>query len=176
MKGLIMKIIEELDNILCKAKENGEYLRKDLPSTMMAMDKEINITVESYSKLTEERKIKIEKMISIDIAWLLLCFAINMATYSLRLTEQEYFTNGLTALRIVFRMFDEREIILIMSLYYDVHKRTGLSFEKTLNYNDEFTSFISKFLRRNEDEKSLKAMGYILMKDENNNLIYQRTW
>lgn len=114
--------------------------------------------------------------ISTDIAWLLLCFAINMATYSLRLSEQKYFSNGLIALGMVLGNLDRREIMVVMPLYYNVSKQKKLSFEKVLNLNDEFAALVKNFLSRNEEDKTLESMGYILVKDENSNLIYQRTW
>ena len=171
-----MKILKELEITLKDAKDSGEYWGKGVSSSMMRMDIELNRIIGDYILLSKEEKKSVCNGITTDIAWLLLCFAINMANYSLRFSEQKYFSNGLTALGMVLDILDKREIILIMPLYYDVYKRNGLSFEKILNQNDEFATFVSNFLSRNEDDKSLECMGYILTKDENNNPIYQRTW
>lgn len=171
-----MNILKELEITLKEAKDSGEYWEKGAPSSMMKMDIELNRIIVEYNLLSNEEKKSVCKGISTDIAWLLLCFAINMATYSLRFSEQKYFSNGLTALGMVLGILDQREIILIMPLYYDVHKRERLSFERVLNHNDEFASFVKNFLNRNEEDKTLESMGYILTADENNNPIFQRTW
>jgi len=39
-----------------------------------------------------------------------------------------------------------------------------------------FSSFHKEFLDRDEDDKTLECMGYVLANDENNNPVYQRTW
>ena len=171
-----MNILKELEIMMKEAKDSGEYWKKSVPSSMMKMDIELNRIIGDYILLSKEEKKSVCNGISTDIAWLLLCFAINMATYSLRFSEQKYFSNGLTALGMVLGILDQREIILIMPLYYDVHKRNRLSFEKILSQNDEFATFIRNFQSRNENDKTLECMGYILTIDENNNPIYQRTW
>lgn len=171
-----MNILKELEITLKEAKQSGEYWEKGVPSSMMKVDIALNRIVGDYILLSKEERKSVCNGISTDIGWMLLCFSINMATYSHRVSEQKYFTNGLTALGMVLGILDQREIILIMPLYYDVHKRNGLSFEKVLIQNNEFASFIKNFLNRNEEDKTLESMGYILTTDENNNPIYQRTW
>lgn len=171
-----MQLLKKLEDILFEAKNSGEYWVKAVPNSMMKMDVELNSIIENYVSLSEEEKKLVCIGISTDIAWLLLCFAINMATYSLRLSVQKYFTNGLTALGMVLGILDPREIILIMPLYYDVYKRNGLSFDKVLNQNDEFSLFVNNYLNRNDEDKTLASMGYILTIDEDNNPTYQRTW
>ncbi len=171
-----MNIIKEIEITLDEAKNSGEYWEKNIPSSMMRMDIELNKIIENYVTLSKEEKKIVYNDISTDIAWSLLCFAMNMATYSLRFSEQRYFTNGLLALGMILSILDQREILLIMPLYYDVSKRNKLSFEKIIAQNDDFTDFVKKFLNRKEEDKTLECMGYILTKDENNNLIYKRTW
>lgn len=171
-----MNILKGLEITLNEAKDSGEYLEKGAPQSMMKMDIEINRIIEDYVLLSKEERKSVCKDISTDIAWMLLYFAVKMATYSLRFSEQKYFSNGLTAISLVFGMLDQRDILLVMPLYYDVHKRNGLSFKNMLTQNDELTTFVSNFLRRNEEDKTLECMGYILTKDDKNNPIYQRTW
>jgi hypothetical protein len=171
-----MNILKELESTLKEARNSGEYWGKGVPSSMMKMDIELNRVIGEYILLSNEEKKSVRKGISTDSAWLLLCFATNMATYSLRLSEQKYFSNGLTALSMILGVIDQREILLIMPLYYDACKQKDLSFEKILKQNDEFATFIRSFLSRNEDDKTLECMGYKLVMDENNNPIYQRTW
>lgn len=171
-----MQSLKELEDILVEAKKSGEYWEVKIPISMMKMDVELNRIIDKYDILSIEEKKLIRNGISTDIAWLLLGFAINMATYTLRLSEQKYFSNGLIALGMVLGILDQREIILIMSLYYDVSKRNKMSFDKIISQNDEFATFVKNYLNRNEEDKTLESTGYILTKDENNNLIYKRTW
>jgi len=171
-----MSIFDELKLILRDLENDNEYYKKGIPSTMSKVDVELNRIMHECKLISEEEIETLRENISIDIGWLLLSFAENMATYSLRTSKQDFFTNGLFALSLIFDTIDWREIILIMALFYDVHKRTGLSFEEIARPEDKFKVFIEEFLDREEDNKSLEAMGYILTKDEDGNPIYQRTW
>ncbi|ATW25275.1 hypothetical protein [Candidatus Formimonas warabiya] len=172
----IMNIVKEIEVILEETKISGEYWEKGIPSSIMRMDIELNRVIENYANLSKEDKKLVGNDISTDIAWSLLYFAINMATYSLRFSEQRYFTNGLFALGMILRVLDQREILLVMPLFYDVSKKNKLSFQKILDQNNDFADFVNKFLSRREEDKTLECMGYILTKDENNNPLYKRTW
>ena len=110
------------------------------------------------------------------MAWLLLSFGIRMATYSLRLENQRYFTNGLLAISLTVEVLDKRELLIILPLYFDVQSKTNLSFDEILEKNNEFSFILKNFNNRDEKDKSLECMGYVLDFDENNNPIYQRTW
>jgi hypothetical protein len=61
-----------------------------------------------------------------------------MASYSRRLSEQRYFTNGLLALGLASPELDTRDVRLVLSLYWYVHKKNGLSFDDAFNQNDAF--------------------------------------
>jgi hypothetical protein len=39
-----------------------------------------------------------------------------------------------------------------------------------------FSKFIEDFIKREENDKSLESMGYVLEEDESNNPVYKRTW
>lgn len=170
-----MNILKEL-KIVLRDENSNEYFKEGVPSTMSRVDVELNRILGEFNLLSKEEIESLRENISTDMAWLLLSFAENMATYSLRLSKQELFSRGLSALSLVLGILDKREIILIMSLYYDVHKRVGLSFERITYPKDKFNMFVEEFLKRDENDKSLNSMGYIYTKDENGNSIYQRTW
>ena len=140
------------------------------------INKELNRIIDNYSVLSIDDKIIINKNVSPDVAWLLYSFAIMMSTYSLRFSEQQKFTNGLQAMRMIFNVIDQRDILVIMPLYYDVTIRNKLSFKEILVENDDFASFVNKFIGREAEDKTLACMGYLLTTDENNDLIYKRTW
>lgn len=168
-----MEILKELEVLL---NFSNIYYKKGVPSIMSVIDVEIN-TIMNNCKLISKDKVKIlQQKITSDIGWLLLSFAENMASYSLRTSKQELFTNGLLALSLIFDTIDWREIILIMTLFYDVHKRIGLSFEGNTYFESRYNLFLEEFLNREESNKTIESMGYILMEDENANLTYQRIW
>lgn len=171
-----MNVLEEFKIILRNLENSNEYYKKGVPRTMSKVDVELNRIMSGCKLLSEEDIETLRKDISTDIGWLLLSFSENMATYSLRSSKQEFLTNGLLALCLIFDTIDWREIILIMSLFYDVHKRIGLSFKEIIHSEDKFKIFVEEFLSREENNKTLESMGYILTKDESDNLIYQRTW
>ena len=110
------------------------------------------------------------------MAWHLLRFGIAMATYSLRLSEQRYFTNGLLAISMTLEKMDIRDILVVLPLYCDAQKKTGLSFDEILKQSNAFAATLKSFISRDEKNRSLGCMGYILEVDENNTPTYKRTW
>jgi len=171
-----MDIIEKLNIITQRITIDKEYLAPGFPEIMTDVDIELNKLVREYLLIPTEERDNVKSSISIDNAWLLLAFSEDMATYALRQSEQELFSNGLTALSMVYGILDAREIMVIMVLYCDVNKRIGLSFESIINEGGDFGRFIEGFINRDESDKSLESMGYTLEKDEQNNLLYQRAW
>jgi len=171
-----MDVIGKLDIILQKINTDKEYFKPSIPETMKDIDIELNKFVKEYMLLSQDEREIIKLYISTDYAWVLLIFAENMATYALRLSEQELFSNGLTALSMVYGVLDAREIMVIMALYCDVHKKRGLIFDRIVNDAGDFSKFVEDFLKRDESDKSLESMGYVLTKNENNSPIYKRTW
>jgi hypothetical protein len=171
-----MNIVKELEIILEEAKSSGEYFEQSVSISMMRMDRKLNKIIENFVNLSKEQMDVVGNAISNEIAWLLLNFATNMVTYSLRGSEQRYFSNGLMSLRMIFNTLDQREIILVMALFYDASKRNKLSFKMALELNDEFSDFVLGFLNRREEDKTLESMGYTLSRDQNNHLIYKRMW
>ena len=171
-----MSVINDIEKIIEDAKDDGDYRERNFPVLMSKMNVEMNKVVDSYRVLPEEEKKALHKSISNHMAWSLLAFAENMATYSLRHKEQKLFTNGLSAMGMVMGILDTREMLLIMPLYYDVSLRSNLSFSTILDQRDEFSAFVKAFLDRDEVNKSLKCMGYIFTKDDSNSPIYRRTW
>jgi len=92
-----------------------------IPTLMSKIDLYINKVIDNYLLLTHREKVGTR--ISEDIAWLLVGFGFNMATYSLRLTEQAYFTHGLVALGMASKVLELSDIIKLVALYWDVAKK-----------------------------------------------------
>jgi len=170
-----MDIIYKLNMVIEEVKK-GHYGVMNIPLQLTDTDLLIDEIIEMYKNMNKEEKGELKKSISMDTAWQLLCYAIRMATYSLRLLSQKCFTNGLFAMSITLGILDERELLIVMPLYYDVQKKNSLSFDELLKRNDDFSIFLDVFINRKEEDKTLECMGYILENDENNNPIYRRTW
>jgi hypothetical protein len=167
-----MSIIVKLDEILKRVVEIG-YWKLPIPSNI---DTDIINCIKSYQSLPKDKQMSLRDSINMDIARLLLYFSERMATFALRTRDQDVFQLGLLALDLINGQEYLREILFVMPLFYDASKRSKLSFEKVPYQNDDFANFIEDFLSRDEEDKSLECMGYILTKDEDNNLTYQRTW
>lgn len=169
-----MKIVEDLYSV---SKTLGvQYGVRNVPETLSNIDVRINDIIDDYLQLGNQEKSNVESAITSEIAWLLLCFAIRMATYSLRFSSQRYVTNGLQALGMTIGVLDEREVLVVLVLYSDAKGKTGLSFKSVLERESVFSTLLENFISRSEHDKSLSSMGYVLKADEKNNLTYIRTW
>ncbi len=171
-----MNLVKEVERIIEASKKEGDFQERTIPSAISKANAELSTAVAGFGALPREARSELRKGISQDTAWSLLAFAETMATYALRLSDQALFTNGLLALSMIFGVIDGRELMLVMSLYHDVHQRNGLSVSSVLDQDDDFAVFVRDFFARGEEGKSLKSMGYALTRDGSNNLTYQRTW
>jgi hypothetical protein len=170
-----MDIREKFIFVLEESRRN-QYGVKDIPVCLSKVDQEINEIIDNYTNIDDCARDTIRAVVTVEVAWLLLCFGVRMATYSLRLSNQRYFTNGLLAIGMAFGVLDGRELLVILPLYCDVEKKTKLSFDDLFKQNDDFSVILKNFINRDEKDKSLECMGYILKIDENNGPTYQRTW
>ena len=170
-----MDIIAELKYVL-EASKNNQNTDNSIPAQLSDIDEKINEILDYWTNVNQEERGQILKFITVDIAWFLFCFGIKMATYSLRLSNQRYFTNGLLAIGMTLGILDTRDIWVILPLFCDAQKKTGLSFDEILGQNSDFSSELKDFINRDEKDKTLECMGYILDVDENNNPTYKRTW
>jgi len=133
--------------------------------------------VDDYMMLSKVDKEEVKIHLTIKMAWYLLSFGVSMATYSLRLSNQKYFTNGLFAVSMTFGLLDIRDILVILPLFCDAQKKNNLSFDEILKQKNDFSLELENFINRDEKDKSLECMGYIIKVDESNNqAYYYRTW
>ena len=176
IKNLTSVMEESLTSILEESK-NNPYTVKKVPVQLSEADEKINEILDCYITLSQDEQDQINKSVTYEMARLLLVrFGIRMATYALRLVNQQYFTNGLVAIGMTLRVMDIRDILVILPLFCDAQKKNNLSFDGILNQNNELSSVLEDFINRDEKDKSLECMGYTLATDENNKPIYQRTW
>lgn len=167
-----MDIIKNLETVSIAVDHIG-YWNMEIPSQA---DDEISKNIEYFRKIAKSEKDKIKNNVSEDIAWLLLSFSERMATLSLRTCDQNIFCNGMFALDIAYGKLDSREILIIMSLYFDVSVKNRLSFDEILKQKEPISETIQLFLNREEEDKKISAMGYIIENDKMNQPAYKRTW
>lgn len=86
-----MDIILQLQDAAEKSKSDKQYGVKNISTKMSKTDVKLNEIIDKYYTISKSEKIKIRKLMTAEIAWLLLCFSIRMATYSLRTADQRYF-------------------------------------------------------------------------------------
>jgi hypothetical protein len=170
-----MDVIKNLKAILGELEYN-QYAVKDIPAQLSVVDNNINEILDYCMSISQDERNQIHESITAEMAWLLLCFGIRMATYSLRLSNQKHFTHGLLSISMAFEILDTRELLVVLPLYCDVQKKNNLSFDEILKQNNGFTSVLENFINRDEKDNSLECMGYVLEIDENNTPTYQRTW
>ena len=174
-----MDIIEDLNYYWeesIKASIKEDYGVEIIPIQLSEVDIGVNEVMDSYRCIGKDEQDRLDEYIYEGFAWFLLRFGIRMATYSLRLSDQRYFTNGLCDIGMTQGVLDIRDILVILPLYCDAQKKTGLSFDEALSQNSKFTSTLRDFIGRDERNKTLSCMGYVCEIDENNIPTYQRTW
>lgn len=167
-----MSIIAKLDEILKKVIEIG-YWKLPIPSDV---DNDIAACIKSYQTLTSDMKTSFRKDVNNDLAKLLLYFSERMATLSLRTKDQGIFQIGLYALDAINGRIDIREMLVIISLYYDVHVKNKLTFDEIIKNKESIVEIVQSFLNRSEEDKSLLAMGYVVETNESKEVTYKRTW
>ena len=163
-------MINEIEVIIKNAKKSGEFYQRVIPEEMFIMDAKFTKLIEKLSEYNNE----IKKHITMDIAWFVLSYSWRMATYVLRSSRQKEFNDGLLGLEFIYDTIDKREIMIVLSLYSDLSKRKNLNFKEIINRKTDFSSFVLKFINRDEGKNSIQCMGVSLVKDERNNLTYKR--
>lgn len=164
---------EDIIKILNEVKKIGYWT---LPIPSLADERLIKF-IEDYYNLIDDERNMIAGKINNELSRLLLYFSERMATLSIRKNDQKYIIIGLKALDISMNATDNREVILILSLFYDAAKRLAIDLVK-INLKDtlKINQLIYSFVQRKENDKTLDAMGYTFIKDENGEFGYKRTW
>jgi len=161
------KILEQLNIIDINFEK--KYSSMIIPSDV---DFKINELLVEYQKLSENDKYIFRENITENVYSLLQAFSYRMANLCLNEKEQNLFTNGLYALGIGIERFDFREILMTLTLFYEVTKLTKLSFNDFLESKEPFTATIKEFLTRNDLENILELMGYEILTNERKKLYF----
>jgi hypothetical protein len=160
-----------------KAERNRGYGRLPIPNRR---DEEISALLRGWMELTPAERHEASASITDDQQTTLLAYSERMATYAVRVSDAAWVLLGLVALGVDGWRFDWRENTLLLCLHYDACARIGVSPERIFSEASEFLvpnvgSALRAFLKREEEDKSLAAMGYTSSADADG-FRYERTW
>jgi hypothetical protein len=143
-------------------------------------DNDISELLKTWMQLNDAQRHDTAQEIDEKHRYTLLAYAERMASLAVRLRDREPIILGLIALGISGYVGDWRDNATIIALHYDAALRANQSpaetFEEAAAYlAQELAAAIKAFLRRSEEEKSLKAMGYSSGTDAEG-FRYRRSW
>ncbi|HKX84484.1 MAG TPA: hypothetical protein VJL58_09710, partial [Pyrinomonadaceae bacterium] len=100
-----------------------------------------------------------------------LAFAERMASLAVRLNSHKPLMTAMIAMFLQIGIGDVREDIIVLTLIHDASKRVGTDpgfvfLESARQFGLDDTSGLEAYLRRSDDSKSLKSMGYSEGADE----------
>ena len=116
--------------------------------------------------------------VSGDTSRVLGLYAERMASLAVRENSIEPVKHGLIALLIYEKAHDSRDVLLVLSLLHDAAVKVGRLPKAIFNEVDGLfgeSSFLSDFLGRSDEDKSIDSMGYEESKNEEG-FLYVRTW
>ena len=154
---------------------NDAYYKHPIPSEI---DRRLSGVISDLASLGVSEREAIVNELEFEHGRILGLFAERMASLAVREKAVTLLKNRLIALVIHSRTDDLREILLILSLLHDAAIRIEDSAQRTFEevaslFSD--TGFLSGFLNRSEEDKSIAAMGYKASADEGG-FLYVRTW
>lgn len=167
-----MDINKKLEAILENVQALG-YWTLPIPSKV---DNEIMECIHFYNSSAPKEQLRTKQSITTAVARLLLYFSERMATLSLKTKSQTTFDGGLVSLSLVVGKVDIREITILFSLYFDVSRKNGISFDGVLKQPGEFTENLISFLGRSDKDKQIESMGYTIEVNSMKEPAYRRAW
>jgi hypothetical protein len=171
-----MNQIKDLLVFLGSKKTHG-YGPRPIPD---AIDQKVRELVTYLGDADPSTRNAIFSMMSEHHGLVLLAFAERMASLAVRTRNLQFIREGLEALAYGIRLVDDREVLMVLSLLYrsSIHLDLDAAgfFAGTIGLGGEmFDSFLLSFPRRNEEDRSIGAMGYIESRDQDG-FRYRRTW
>jgi len=169
IKGSINDFLIMLSNVV-----GSNYYKQPIPSEV---DIKICKFLENAASTVEKYNFLIKNRDILNNSGLFVVFAERMATLSVRNHSIEDVHIGIIALLIYSINADFRDVHLVLSILHDAVLRVGCSPDKEFEkiYGFDSAGFLQNFLRRNDKDKSISAMGYISLIDEDG-FRYKRTW
>ena len=114
---------------------------------------------------------KVRENVEPDQKRVFLAFAERMASLAVRLNSHKPLMTAMIAMFLQIGIGDVREDIIVLTLIHDASKRVGTDpgfvfLESARQFGLDDTSGLEAYLRRSDDSKSLKSMGYSEGADE----------
>jgi hypothetical protein len=130
------------------------------------VDDEITNIIKNYLILGDNTaKKKIRESVGRDQKRVFLAFAERMASLAVRLNSYEPLMTAMMAMFLQIGIGDVREDIIILTLIHAATEKLGsdprfIFLESARQFGLEDTSGLEAYLRRSDESKSLKSMGY----------------
>ena len=160
---------------LLKLALKSAYYQKPIPCEI---DDEISDIFVDLSAHDQNNIELIADSVSGDTGHVLGLYAERMASLAVRENSIEHVKHGLIALLIYEKAHDSRDALLVLSLLHDAAVKVGNLPKAIFNEIDALfgeSSFLSDFLGRSAEDKSIDSMGYEESKNEEG-FLYVRTW
>lgn len=169
-----MMIFNELKMIGSRAYGYGP---SPIPSPL---DGEISALIENWKNLPSKKRIAEISGIKDEQKDILLAYSERMASKSVRTGSKEDLFRGLLALGLDGWNNDWRDNLVLLALYADASSRIHISLESLFSDASKFMPLnvinaFRAFIKRNEKDKSLDAMGYEVSQDSDG-FRYRRNW
>ena len=165
-------------NPIFSAVSPAEYLREELPSFN---DDRIAAAVRHLLEHAPSDVAEIRAQMTDAEAWLLVAFAIRMASLAVRERNGRRLTDALTALTLEGGALDVRESQQVLALVYDAASRTGadgaalFAQRASDDHRSRLSDAIRQFPARDAHGRSIEAMGFKVV-GEGTTFRYERRW
>jgi hypothetical protein len=165
-----MEVMELMYNLTAELAVQENVERKvdayGIPLEIEPKDAGINEIISALFALSAEKRQKFQHLIRRETGKGLFDFGINMALYAMRSASQEHFTNGLRALGLSLEVMYADSIMNSFVLYWDVHKKHGLTFDTALRDGGESAQLLEDFLKKYAG-KTFDDVRYALFQERN---------
>jgi hypothetical protein len=144
------------------------------------IDDEITDLVKGYLELDDEDKRTVRLSVERDQKFVFLAFAERMASLAIRLESREPLMLAMIAMFLQIGIGDVREDIIRLSLVHAAAQKLEIDprsvfMESAQQFGLGDTSGLEAFLRRSDEDKSIKSMGYTEGMDQGG-FRFVRTW
>jgi hypothetical protein len=167
-------ILATLLEVLKKALVSA-YYKQPIPSEI---DKKITEVLASLGSCDEKQFNAIVDRVVGDNSRVLGLYAERMASLAVREKNPERVKQGLLGLLIYSRTEDPRDVLLVLTLLHDAVVKLGKNPKEVFGEMSAVvgsTSLLNDFLTRDEEDKSIDAMGYEESTCDEG-FLYKRTW
>ncbi|WP_299902319.1 hypothetical protein [uncultured Aquimarina sp.] len=164
MNNLLSKILTKIE----QSEEQNDLLYKELINLVLPIE-DINPT--EFKKLSREISDKTQKKIILTSG--------KLALVAIKNKNQNFIRAALILQALENFQLDPRENILRLSLIWEVCKKLKLNFKEEINLVKQISSkrtitHLNEFYERPDYMKSLKTMGFCIMKENENYFLKEK--